>query len=332
MLSSAGRQVLALGLGLLVGVYCCAAGAHDSRPLFVEVVQLDAGSFSLAWKAPSSVPVTNLPMVSLAEPCRVDAAPKTQVFRHSQRRLYRCRADQPPSVLLIDFPQANPSLSTILRLQLQSGQARVIYAPPEASQVEIAAMLRGSGVVWQYVQLGVQHIASGVDHLLFVACLVLLAVRWRRIVWAVTGFTLAHSITLALSTLDIVRLPIVPVEAVIALSIVFLAAELARPEGSAVTVARRFPGFVALLFGLLHGFGFASVLRDIGVPTGERFTALFAFNVGVELGQLAFVAVLLALLGLAHRFTTPQRLQQLAAYPVGIVASFWLYQRLFEVL
>ena len=148
-------------------------------------------------------------------------------------------------------------------------------------------------VLRAYVGLGVEHILFGIDHLLFVLCLLLLVRRLRQLLATITAFTLAHSITLAAATLGFIRVPTAPVEATIALSIVFLASELVRDEGRRGVVARYYPWLVAFSFGLLHGLGFAGALAEVGLPQGEIPLALFAFNVGVELGQLAFVTAVL---------------------------------------
>src|SRR5262249_35013809 len=145
-----------------------------------------------------------------------------------------------------------------------------------------------------YLKLGVEHIWQGIDHLLFVTGVLVLARTRRRVVLAITGFTLAHSLTLCASVLGLVRLPVPPVEAAIALSILFLAREIARPDPYGI--AHRFPIAVSSIFGLLHGFGFAAALREVGLPPRELALGLLSFNLGVEIGQLAFIAVMVAIL------------------------------------
>ena len=168
----------------------------------------------------------------------------------------------------------------------------------------------------------------GWDHLLFVIALVLLVVGGWQVVKAATAFTIAHSITLVATTLGYTGLPSRPVEALIALSIVFLAVELARSDRE--TWTRRWPWVVAFGFGLLHGFGFAGALREIGLPEGEVPAALFAFNVGVEAGQLLVIAALIALRALIQRFAPKADAPALrfATYGIGITASYWLVDRL----
>ena len=146
-------------------------------------------------------------------------------------------------------------------------------------------------MVKTYLVFGVEHILSGMDHLLFIACLIFIAGTWRRILVTITGFTIAHSLTLTLSALELIRLPVPPIEATIALSIVFLAREIALDRRD--TLTWRYPIAVSAGFGLLHGLGFASALKDIGLPQTEIPAALLAFNVGVEIGQIMFVSSML---------------------------------------
>jgi hydrogenase/urease accessory protein HupE len=185
-------------------------------------------------------------------------------------------------------------------------------------------------VIWAYLGLGVEHILFGVDHLLFVLCLLLLVREIRKLLATVTAFTLAHSITLAAATLGFVRVPAAPVEATIALSIVFLARELSRGEHLRSAVTRSYPWLVAFSFGLLHGLGFAGALAEVGLPQREIPLALFAFNVGVELGQLAFIATVLFLVRgfrlLPLRM--PSWSSVAAGYAIGSVAAFWVFARL----
>ena len=175
-----------------------------------------------------------------------------------------------------------------------------------------------------------EHILFGVDHLLFVLCLLLLVRSVRSLLATITAFTLAHSITLALATLDVIRVPAPPVEATIALSIVFLATELARGEAGRGVATRAYPWLVAFSFGLLHGLGFAGALAEVGLPQGEVPLALFAFNVGVELGQVAFVTAVLSVGWLLRALSVriPSWAPRAAAYAIGSVASFWVFARL----
>jgi hydrogenase/urease accessory protein HupE len=180
-----------------------------------------------------------------------------------------------------------------------------------------------------YLGLGVDHILSGADHLLFVVALLLLVHGWKRLAATVTAFTLAHSITLAAATLGVVNVPQRPIEAIIALSIAVVAAELLRDDGQA-TATQRWPWTIAFAFGLLHGLGFAGALTEIGLPEQSIPLALLFFNVGVEIGQLLFIFGCLVLAALAQRvnLSLPPALAHLPAYGIGSVAAFWTIERL----
>lgn len=181
-----------------------------------------------------------------------------------------------------------------------------------------------------YLTLGFEHILVGVDHLLFVFALMLLIPNVTNLLITITAFTLAHSVTLIGASLGWIQVPGPPVEAAIALSIVFLARELVLIQKGHDSLAARFPWMVAFAFGLLHGMGFAGALAEIGLPDSEVVSALLAFNIGVELGQIVFVAAILLLLAVARRtkLLLASRFQNLPAYVVGSIASIWLFERL----
>jgi len=179
-----------------------------------------------------------------------------------------------------------------------------------------------------YLARNSTYLGGGIDHLLFVACLMFIAGTLRRIFITITGFTIAHSLTLVLSALEIVRVPVPPVEATIALSIVFLATEILRKNENSLTY--RYPVIVSMSFGLLHGFGFAAVLREIGLPQTEMATSLLFFNVGVEVGQILFVLGLVGLFFSFKRFAGQlnyRRMQSPISYFIGTVACFWFIER-----
>jgi hydrogenase/urease accessory protein HupE len=197
----------------------------------------------------------------------------------------------------------------------------------------------GSGeVAATYLRLGVEHILFGFDHLLFVLALVVLVREWRRVAVTVTAFTVAHSITLAAATLGFVNVPGPPVEATIALSIMLVSVEILNARRGKPSVTTRLPWLVAFSFGLLHGFGFAGALAEVGLPQHAIPVALLFFNVGVEVGQLIFVAAVLSLIRLllhaASQLLEPalvqrtfDRLDVTVAYAIGIVAAYWLVER-----
>ena len=180
-----------------------------------------------------------------------------------------------------------------------------------------------------YTSIGVEHIVFGFDHLLFVLSLVLLLSNMRTLFWAITAFTLAHSVTLVGTTLGYFGLPSQPVEAVIALSIMFLAVEIIKSSPKELRFSERFPWLVAFSFGLLHGFGFAGALAEIGLPSTDRPLALLGFNIGVELGQLLVVVVGLSLLAVINKLVSKNQMvvKLVPAYAIGIIATYWFLER-----
>lgn len=181
-----------------------------------------------------------------------------------------------------------------------------------------------------YVKLGIHHILSGYDHLLFVLSLLLLAKNIKSLLMAVTAFTLSHSITLAAAVLNLVNMPVAFIESMIALSILFLAQELTNKDTN--TLTKRHLQYIAFIFGLLHGFGFSNVLRSIGVPQDDIALSLFSFNLGIEFGQLLFILILSSVYLLLKQIIKkePKNLQIYVGYFVGVVSAFWFIQRVFN--
>jgi hydrogenase/urease accessory protein HupE len=180
--------------------------------------------------------------------------------------------------------------------------------------------------IQEYIALGIEHILSGYDHLSFVLALLLLARSKKALLLAVTAFTLSHSITLALAIFDLIFIPVKFVESMIALSIVFLARELLIKDKN--TLTHKHLEYIAFIFGLLHGLGFSTALKEIGLPHNDLIPALFSFNVGIELGQLLFIAFASAILFVLYKFFQKQTLNTILAYSIGTVASFWLIERI----
>ena len=315
------------------------AQAHDARPNYVQITETELNTFSVIWKVPASMPGGALPYPTLPEGCVADRQPTWQLTgaEYLGQQVFRCDAGLSGRIVGIEFPTINPSLSTLYKIRLANGEEHLRILKPSEAEWTVPDEENRFAVATEYTLLGVEHIWIGIDHLLFVACLLFIARTPRRLLITITGFTVAHSITLALSALDLVRIPTPPVEAMIALSVVFMAWEIAK--GNQDSLTHRYPVAVAASFGLLHGFGFAAVLRDIGLPQTELPTALLFFNVGVEIGQILFVLTLVAaflvlrpalvrLLRSARdsdlhwsSLTTP------ASYLIGAVASMWMIER-----
>lgn len=309
---------------LLAGLLSAPAGAHELQPIYVQLQEQDDGAVMMQAKTPLALtpPAIVMPAgcVARGEPLRL-----RQSDALLERRRYRCSDGLAGGTLAIDHgADAAPAVTVLVQAQLADGAAHTHLIPAGADHWQLPRHETPGAVAFEYLRLGIEHIWLGLDHLLFVACLLFIARTPRRLLLTITGFTLAHSLTLALSVLGWVRLPIAPVEAAIALSIVFLACEIARPRADSWTW--RQPVLVSSLFGLLHGFGFAAVLREIGLPQTQLPAALFAFNLGVEVGQLLFVAVCLLAWAVLRRAPLPRQ-PALPIYAVGSVAAFWFLDR-----
>jgi len=217
----------------------------------------------------------------------------------------------------------------LLRVNLADGTAHSAILRPSKPSFSIPAFESKSEVAISYWRMGVIHILEGVDHLLFLFALMLIVSGFWKLLQTVTAFTLAHSVTLALATLGFVNVPPAPTEAVISLSILFLAAEIVRKQQGEMGLTEQRPWLVALAFGLFHGVGFAGALTEVGVPAHEVPLALLMFNVGVETGQILFVAAVIAALAALRRLplTLPEGAWRLAPYSIGSLAAFWTIQR-----
>jgi hydrogenase/urease accessory protein HupE len=222
----------------------------------------------------------------------------------------------------------------LVRLERLDGTTQIARLTPSAPSLVVEAAPGATEVARTYLMLGVEHILGGFDHLLFVLALLILVKGTRRLIWTVTAFTVAHSLTLAGATLGFVHVPGPPVEAAIALSIVFVAAEIVLSRQGMLGLTEKFPWIVAFTFGLLHGFGFAGALNEVGLPQSAIPVALFFFNVGVEVGQLLFIASVIAVIALGRRIARRIDVAPVAwawrvpPYAIGSVASFWLIQRI----
>jgi len=305
--------------------------AHEVRPAYLEMVQQDAETWDVLFKVPAAGEdlrfglYLQLPAdVERVGPPRGEFSGRAHVERSRIRRAGGFDGTE------IAVEGLSGTLTDVLvRLERSDGTSQVLRLQPDSPSFVVEPVPGRWQIAATYILLGVEHILLGVDHLLFVLALLILVDTWRRLVWTITAFTLAHSITLAAATLGWVAVPPPPVEAVIALSIVFVAGEIIHARQGRPGIGQRLPWLVAFMFGLLHGFGFAGALSEIGLPQSQIPLALFTFNVGVEIGQLLFVgAVLLA----AHltrrlRLPVPHWWPQAAAYAIGSVAMFWVFER-----
>ncbi len=324
---------LVLRYGLLATLLLPARGlgAHEVRPGFLELRETAANIFLATWKVPALGEYRLSITPHLPENCRVVGEPALMQAGGAFIEHERVSCDRGLEGQTIAIDGLDATLTDVLvRIENVDGSVRSARLTPSNPSFIVPVQPGPLMVLRAYVGLGVEHILFGVDHLLFVLCLLLLVRGVRQLLTTITAFTLAHSITLAAATLGLVRVPAAPVEATIALSIVFLASELVRDEAGRSAVTRSYPWLVAFSFGLLHGLGFAGALAEVGLPQREIPLALFAFNVGVELGQLAFVTAVLTLVHLARLVSLrlPTWGPGAAGYAIGSLAAFWVFARL----
>lgn len=325
---------LATLLLLLLSVLPHGATAHALDPGYLELSAMSDSRWRVSWRMPdvNGRPMPIAPRLPAGCETTAASAPGFDGRAWVSSFMAHCPEGLTGGEIAIDG-LSRTRTDVLVRYELEPGaaQTRRLTATEPAFTVPIAP---GRGEVFtSYVALGFTHILEGLDHLLFVLALLLLVRQPRRLVFAITAFTLAHSVTLAAATFGWLRLPSAPVEVVIALSIVFLAFELAKPPVRRDPVAERFPALVSFGFGLIHGLGFAGALHEIGLPQGDVPLALLAFNLGVELGQLAFVALLLSLWKLARRILPvlarySTGLSHAGSYVIGTTAAFWVIERL----
>lgn len=306
------------------------AYADELRPGYLDFNQTGTGEWRLVWKAPMRGGVTPATQPILPEGCAFAGAPERELAPAAliSRWRVRCTGDVAGKTIgLSNFAASQTDvLVRVAPLDRATLALRLTPAEPVVAIPERAGRMQ---VLQTYFVIGVEHILLGFDHLLFVLSLVLLLRKGWPVAQAVTAFTVAHSITLAGVTLGFLGLPQRPVEAVIALSIVFLAVEIVKAREGETRLSQRRPWVVAFLFGLLHGFGFAGALAEIGLPEGETGMALLAFNLGVEAGQLLVVFAGLSVLALIGRLARPMLAPatRASAYGIGILASYWLIER-----
>jgi hydrogenase/urease accessory protein HupE len=317
---------------LLLMLPAAPAMAHEARPAYLEITENEAGRFDVLWKTPVLAGRRLHVEPRFPEACRAVVPPQERALTGAlvERSILACgtiglRGQR------VEFPGLQATITDVLvRTSFADGTISTTLVRPSRPYVDIAAAKGALQIARAYLAHGVQHILLGFDHLLFVLGLMLVVSGLGRLVKTVTAFTVAHSITLALATLGYVRVPGPPVEAAIALSILLLAVEIIRVRRGEPSFTSQRPWVVAFAFGLLHGFGFAGALAEVGLPQSDIPLALFAFNVGVEVGQLMFVAacLVLALLLRRARMAWPVWASAVPPYALGSLAAFWFFDRL----
>lgn len=305
------------------------AQADEYRPAYLELTQTSSDVFDMLWKVPAKGQGERLALyVHFSDDVEI-LVPANGTFMGAAfiaRSVIRHPTGLADVVIKMQGLE-KVATDVLVRIQRLDGSSETARLDAAKTSYVVNGSPEFIEVLKTYFTFGVEHILEGNDHLLFVTCLVFIAGTWRRILITITGFTFAHSVTLTMAALELVYLPIPPIEAVIALSVVFLAREMSLPRRD--TLTWRYPVAVSSSFGLLHGFGFASALNDIGLPQTEIPTALLAFNAGVEVGQILFVTAVLSGLWVFKKmdFSVPKWASQLPAYAIGTTAAYWCIVR-----
>jgi hydrogenase/urease accessory protein HupE len=325
------RFLLAL---LLVLGTAAPVRADEFRPAYLQLVQLDSVTYDVLWKVPALDEQTTL-AVQPQFPAGTEVLTPIRNFFSAGTSVQRWRIRVPGGLLgrSVGFVGlATARIDILVRVARSDGSVQLGRVLPVSSSFTVEASPGPLEVVTTYTRIGIEHILLGADHLLFVLALVMIVRGRRMLLLTITSFTVAHSITLALATMGVLQVPGPPVEAIIALSIVFVAVEILRREQGREDLATRKPWIVAFTFGLLHGLGFAGALAEVGLPDNAIPLALLFFNVGVEIGQLLFVAALVAVAALVRRLAGGHLNRRLAvtvpAYAIGALASYWVVERI----
>ena len=328
------RMIAGIVLALLFA--SSSAQAHDIRPAYLELKETAPGQFSVLWRTPVMAGMRLPVVLKLSDEVRNLKDPVVQELTDSlvERRWIQIG----PHGLAgkrIEFPGLQLTITDVLvRFEMLDGRKGATIVRPSQPWFESDAAPSKLRVAGAYLRLGIEHIWSGIDHLLFILALVILVKGTRRLIATVTAFTVAHSITLAAATLGFVHVQQKPVEACIALSIVFVAGEIVHARQGWQGWTERWPWVIAFTFGLLHGFGFAGALNAVGLPQTAIPVALLFFNVGVEIGQLLFIAAILSIMSLARwlirrtAIPKPAWAWRVAPYSIGGLAAFWMIQRI----
>ena len=324
------RLLLAI---ILVSGLAAPAAADEFKPAYFRVHRIGADSYDLLWKVPALDEQTTLSVRPVLPDGTEQLGPPRAIFA-AGATVIRWQVRVPGGIegKVIRFSNLSRTrIDVLARYERGDGTEQVKRVLPVDPSFIPQASPGPYEVIATYTRIGTEHILFGVDHLLFVLALLMIVRGTKRLLTTVTAFTIAHSITLVLATLNVIRIPGPPVEATIALSIVFVASEILRMHQGKEGLAARKPWVVAFAFGLLHGLGFAGALAEIGLPENAIPLALLFFNVGVEIGQVTFIFAVLAFMAIARKLAGP-RLQPhwarvATTYTIGTLASFWLFER-----
>jgi hydrogenase/urease accessory protein HupE len=327
------RRLLPALLFLLIsaGGFVPSASSHESQPGTLDLRQVAQDRYEVTWRAPIYYGQPHPARLELPDHWKTVVGPTERLLADS--RVFRSVVtvgDKGMEGSVIRFPGLERTVTDVfVRMNRLDGTTATAVVRPTKPYAQLRGERTWHTTAGEYIGLGFHHILQGVDHLLFVLGLLLIVKSRRMLLSTVTAFTVSHSITLAIATLGYARAPLPPLNAAIALSILFLGPEIVRSLRGETSLTIRYPWIVAFLFGLLHGFGFASGLSTTGMPKAELPLALLFFNVGVELGQLVFVAMAL---GLERSFRVleirwPRAVEALPGYAVGSLGAYWTIQR-----
>ncbi len=308
------------------------AAAHEVRPAFLRISDASAiagpDNFDILWRVPTGGEMELTIYVVLPGHCLARNQPLMWI--DASVRVTKWTSHCPGGIQghEIAIGELAASVTDVLvRYERANGTAQVERLTPTSPAFIVTESETWQQVAGTYTGLGVEHILLGIDHLLFVLALLMIVSGWRKLIATVTSFTIAHSITLAAATLGLVHVPQAPVEAVIALSILFVSMEIVHWRQGHPGITRQYPWIVAFVFGLLHGFGFAGALSAIGLPEHAIPLALLFFNIGVELGQLLFIAAVFIAWWILKKVLWPEWAWRVPVYGIGSMAAYWTIDR-----
>jgi hydrogenase/urease accessory protein HupE len=319
---------------LFIFLATCASSvfAHEVRPAYLELRQTSLETYDAFWKVPGQGENMRLGLyVELPAGSTNVTAPRAAMVNNAFTERWTVKRPGGLTGGTIHIAGLTATMTDVLvRLERLDGSVQVTRLTPATPSFTVEAVPSGLEVARTYTVLGIEHILTGIDHLLFVLALLIITRGGWRLVKTVTAFTISHSLTLTAATLGWVHIPPPPVEAVIALSIVFVAAEIIRQQRGVEGITVRAPWLVAFTFGLMHGLGFAGGLSEAGLPAGHIPSALLFFSIGVETGHFLFIGVVLAFIALVRRIhiPLPRWAELIPPYAIGATAMFWVIQRI----
>lgn len=317
----------------LLATFAPGVFAHEVRPAYLELRQTGPETYDILWKVPGRGENLRLGLyVELPANCSNVTEPMASIFNNAYTERWAVKCPDGLAGGTITIKGLNTTMTDVLvRLENLDSTVQIVRLMPSSHSFIVKAIPSGWQKAGMYLRLGIDHILLGIDHLLFVLGLMLIVGNRWTLFKTITAFTIAHSITLAVATLGYANAPLPPLNAAIALSILFLGPEIIRVWRGETSLTIRYPWVVAFAFGLLHGFGFASGLRDTGLPQADISWALLLFNIGVETGQVLFVFLMVAMARSFRQLEIhwPRWALALPGYTVGSFGAFWTFQRVF---